>query len=106
MTRNNEEKLPGLVVCDQHTADRGRPARRRPRVLLARDTSQAEGRPVIAAASAYSRLDFSMFRHLQGIIDLNSEVSYRAFELFMPKKQLNGPEVLGAPVDQSGLGAP
>ena len=70
---------------------------------LAHHKSLAEGRPLIAAASAPFGLDFGMFRHLQGIIDLDSEVPHRAFQLLVPEKQLNGPEVLSAPVDQRCL---
>src|SRR5438552_7993713 len=41
-----------------------------------------------------------LFRDLQRVVDLYAEISYCAFELRVPKKQLNRPEILRASVDQ------
>ncbi len=49
--------------------------------------------------------DFGLPRHVQGIINLNSEVSDGALELGMTEQQLNRSEILGSLVDQSSLGA-
>jgi hypothetical protein len=44
--------------------------------------------------------DLGLFRDFQRVVDLYAEVSYRAFELSVPEKQLNRPDILCASVDQ------
>ena len=50
--------------------------------------------------------DINLFRYCQGVIDLDAEVSHRAFDLGMPKQKLNGPEISCSPVDQGSFYAP
>jgi hypothetical protein len=47
-----------------------------------------------------------LFRYRQGIIDLDAEISDRAFDLGMPEQELDGPEITRAPIDQGSFGAP
>ena len=37
--------------------------------------------------------DVDLFRYCQGVIDLNAEISDRAFDLGMPEQELDGPEI-------------
>src|SRR5438876_12135864 len=46
------------------------------------------------------RSHLGLFRDLQRVIDLYAEISHCNFELRVPEKQLNRPEVLRASVDQ------
>jgi hypothetical protein len=39
----------------------------------------------------------------QGVIHFDAQVSDSAFNLGMSKQKLNGPQVFGPPIDQSGL---
>jgi hypothetical protein len=41
-----------------------------------------------------------LFSHLEGIVNLDAEVAYRAFKVRVTQEQLDSPEVLGAPVNQ------
>jgi hypothetical protein len=41
-----------------------------------------------------------LFRYCQGVIDLNAEIPDRAFDLGMPKQELDGPEISRSPIDQ------
>jgi hypothetical protein len=45
-------------------------------------------------------LDFSLLSHFQCVVDLDAEVSNRALQFGVAKKQLHRPQVFGAPVDQ------
>src|SRR6266851_4578562 len=47
--------------------------------------------------------DVDLFRYCQGVIDLNAEISDRAFDLGMPEQELDGPEIACAPIDQGGF---
>jgi len=49
---------------------------------------------VIGSRSRNAWLDFSLLRNFQRVIHLDAEVSDRAFQLGMPKQQLNGPQIL------------
>jgi hypothetical protein len=51
-------------------------------------------------------LHLRLLGDLQGVVGLDSQVSDGAFELGVPKEELNGPEIPGPPVDQRGVGAP
>jgi hypothetical protein len=48
--------------------------------------------------------DFRLLCHLQRIVHLNAQVPDRALDLAVSEQQLNGPQVLGALVDQRRLG--
>ena len=37
--------------------------------------------------------DINLFRYCQGVIDLDAEIPDRAFDLGMPKQELDGPEI-------------
>lgn len=50
--------------------------------------------------------DVDFLRDLDGVVDLNSEVAYRALDLGMSEQQLDGPQVAGPSIDQRGLGSP
>ena len=50
--------------------------------------------------SAGLLLNFSLLGYFERVIDLDSKITHRAFKLGMPEQQLNGPQVLRAPVDQ------
>jgi hypothetical protein len=45
-------------------------------------------------------LNFCLLGYFERVIDLDSKITHRAFKLGMPEQQLNGPQVLRAPVDQ------
>lgn len=45
-----------------------------------------------------------LLRHLQGIINLDTEVTHRAFQLGVPQQQLHRTQILCLPVNQRGLG--
>jgi hypothetical protein len=40
-----------------------------------------------------------LLRHFQRIVDFDAKIPNRAFEFCVTQKQLNGPEVLRAPID-------
>ena len=44
--------------------------------------------------------DLGLFRQLQGVIDLDSEISHSAFNFAVAQEQLHGPQVLRSLVDQ------
>ena len=48
--------------------------------------------------------DINLFRYCQGVIDLDAEIPDRAFDLGMPKQELDGPEISRPPVNQGGFG--
>lgn len=50
--------------------------------------------------------DFCLFRHFQGVIDLDSQVSDGAFKLRMTKQELDRSQVLRPAIDQRCLGSP
>ena len=50
-------------------------------------------------------LHFSLFRHFQGVIDLDTQVANCALQLGMSEEQLNCPQIAGPPVDQRRLGS-
>jgi len=49
--------------------------------------------------------DVNLFRYCQGVIDLDAEIPDRAFDLGMPKQELDGPEISCPPIDQGSFGA-
>ncbi len=53
----------------------------------------------LTAIADQLRLHLCLFSHLEGIVNLDAEVAYRALKLRMTQKQLDCPKVLGAPVD-------
>ena len=59
---------------------------------------------VSARATQPSHL--SLLRQFQCIVNINPQVSDRAFQFGVAQEQLNGPDVLGSPIDQRGLGSP
>jgi hypothetical protein len=54
----------------------------------------------VKVASAGLPLDFCLLCYFERVVDLDSEITVRALKLGMPEQQLNGPQVLRAPVDQ------
>ena len=60
----------------------------------------------LAVATRPRRLHLGLLGDLQGVVDLDPEVSDRALQLGVPKEELNRPEISGPPVDQRGFGAP
>lgn len=48
-------------------------------------------------------LDVNLFRYCQGVIDLDAEIPDHAFDLGMPKQELDGPQIARPPVDQGGF---
>jgi hypothetical protein len=44
-----------------------------------------------------------LFRNCQGVIDLDAEISDRAFDLDMSEQKLDGPEIASPPVDQGSF---
>ena len=50
-------------------------------------------------------LNFSLFRQLQGVIDLDSQIANCAFKFGVTQKQLHGPEVFGSFINERCLGA-
>jgi hypothetical protein len=49
--------------------------------------------------------DVNLFRYCQGVIDLDAEIPDRAFDLGMPKQELDGPEISRPPINQGSFGA-
>ena len=47
--------------------------------------------------------DINLFRYCEGIIDLDAEISHRAFDLGMSEQELDGPEIASPPVDQGSF---
>jgi hypothetical protein len=47
--------------------------------------------------------DVNLFRYGQRVIDLDAEISDRAFDLGMSKQKLDGPEIASPSVDQGSL---
>ena len=43
--------------------------------------------------------DVNLFRYQERIVDLDAEISHRAFDLCMSKQKLNGPEIASPPVN-------
>jgi hypothetical protein len=54
----------------------------------------------VKGTSAGLPLDFWLLGYFERVIDLDSKITHRALKLGMPEQQLNGPQVLRAPVDQ------
>jgi len=48
----------------------------------------------------YTWSNLSLFRHFQGVIDLNPQVSHSALQFCMSEQQLNRPQVLRPAIDQ------
>lgn len=69
----------------------------------ARLRHDARKRPHSLVCGRLPQLDFSLLRDFQRVIDLDAKIPDGAFELGMAKQQLNGPQVLGALVDQRRL---
>ena|ERR1700682_6483564 len=47
--------------------------------------------------------DVNLFRYCQCVIDLNAEISDRAFDLCMPKQELDSPEIACPAIDQGSF---
>src|SRR3984957_10674400 len=47
--------------------------------------------------------DINLFRYCQGVIDLNAEISDRAFDLGAPEQELDSPQVARPPIDQGSF---
>jgi hypothetical protein len=43
--------------------------------------------------------DINLFHYSQGVIDLDAEISDRAFDLGMPEQELDGPKVARPSID-------
>jgi hypothetical protein len=71
--------------------------------ILAQKCPNREGRadPLCPGTS-----DIHLFGDSQGVVDLNTEITDRAFDLSMAKQALNGAKIAGTPIDESGLGSP
>ncbi len=50
-----------------------------------------------------SKLEVHLFRNGKGVIDLNAEITHRAFDLGVAEEELNGTQVSCAPVDQGSF---
>lgn len=59
------------------------------------------GQRPIAARPRWSYI--SLLRHLEGVVNLDAEVTHRALELAVAEEQLHRPQILGAAVDQRRL---
>ena len=51
------------------------------------------------------RLDVNLLRNRDGIVYLDAKISNRAFDFGVTKKQLHGPQISGAPINQRCLGS-
>ena len=47
--------------------------------------------------------DINLFRYCQGVIDLDAEISDRAFDPGMPEQELDSPQVARPPIDQGSF---
>jgi hypothetical protein len=61
--------------------------------------------PASVRALVGTDLNFSLLSHFERVAYLDPEISNRAFKFRVTKKQLHGPEILGAPVNQRSPGA-
>ena len=50
--------------------------------------------------------DVELLGNIEGVIEFDTKVSHRAFDLGMSEQQLNRPEIAGLAVDQGCLGPP
>ena len=73
---------------------------------IARRQAEIIRKAAARCATAAHLSDFGLLRNLQGVIDIDAEVTNSALQLGMAKQQLYGPEILRALVDQSCLGSP
>lgn len=48
--------------------------------------------------------NFGLHRHFKGVINFDSQVAHGAFNLGVPEQQLHCSQILGASVNQGGLG--
>jgi hypothetical protein len=44
--------------------------------------------------------DINLFRYCQRVINLNAEISHRAFDLGVPEQELDSPEIASPPINQ------
>jgi hypothetical protein len=44
-----------------------------------------------------------LFRYCEGIINLDAEISDRAFDFGMSEQKLDGPEIASPPIDQGSF---
>ena len=49
--------------------------------------------------------DVYLFSNCKSVVHLDAEISNGAFDFSVPKKELNGSQIAGAPVDQRRLGS-
>ena len=61
--------------------------------------------PASDRSPAMTRSNLGLLRHLEGIVDLGSQVANRAFQLCAAEQQLHRPKVLRPPVDQRSFRA-
>ena len=61
--------------------------------------------PLLCPDNASGSLDVDLLRNRQGVVDFDSKISRRAFDLAMPQEKLHGSEIAGATVNQSRFGS-
>jgi len=59
--------------------------------------------PKIDCGRSAGLSDFCLLRNLQGVVDLNTEVTHGALELCVPKKKLHSSQVFRPPIYQCRL---
>ena len=47
--------------------------------------------------------DINLFRYCQGVINLDAEISDRAFDLGMPEQELDSPQIARSTIDQGSF---
>jgi hypothetical protein len=67
--------------------------------LLAAGIDRAERDKLCPSSS-----DIDLFRDGKGVINLNAEVAHGALDLGVAEQQLDGSQIAGSAIDQSGLG--
>jgi hypothetical protein len=69
------------------------------------DAKSAHGRSTPLARPSKHASYLGLFRHLQGIIDLDTQIANGTFQFGVPEQQLDSTQILGPPVDQRSFGS-
>ena len=67
--------------------------------FLGGDRKERPQSPRLAGSCGRRDSDLGLFRQLQGVIDLDSEISHSAFNFAVAQEQLHGPQVFRSLVD-------
>ena len=103
--RNRAICAAQLTVCNWPAVPFRREAATDSFPLVKRRAPRASDRHP-AVVPRLAKLHLRLLRHLECVVNLDSEVSHRALEFGVAEQELHSPEVLGATVDKGRLGPP